>query len=104
MGLVILVLVVCALLVLLIPGKSPSQSEPVTGRRTRLVWPLVGLGILLLVAAGFLYLLAYGAAHEDTGTTWSNNAQARDARTFSVLLGLAGLASLVASLRVRRRR
>jgi len=104
MGLVVLVLVVCALLVLLIPGKSPSQSEPVTVRRKRLAGLLVGLGILTLIAAGFLFLLAYGAAHEDTGTTWSNTPQARHARTFSVLLGLAGLASLVASLRVRRRR
>jgi hypothetical protein len=65
---------------------------------------LVALGTLMLLVAGILYLLAYGGAHEDTGVTWSNNAEARHLRTFSVLLGLAGLSALVASRRVRRGR
>ena len=108
MGLLTLALVVGALLVLLLPREdrpgAASQPGTATGNRRRLVALLVWLGVLLLIAATLLFWVAYAGAHGDVGTTWANNAEARHARTISVLLALGGFASLVASRRIQRAR
>jgi len=97
-----LALVVGGLLVPLLPRDDAPQPGTVAGSRRRFVALLVWLGVLLIFAAVLLFWVAYAGAHGDVGTTWSNNPEARHARSISVLLALGGFASLVASRRTIR--
>ena len=62
---------------------------------------LVARGVVMLIVALGVAMVAYAGANDDVGVTWSSNPEARHVLVIGIVIGSGGLASLVAGCILR---